>query len=161
MLIPHQKKKTQVVSHPNSHPKSQVDLTIDLSEMIFFDVSNQTGCCYCVIGLFKAVWCLLIVRLMWITPAQTVTEVSLVTWSAALCSYSKLTENPSNNRQFWAFQTVQQFIMNVLKREIDTVFYIACYDCTVYIGLVCLAVCILSLQACIIRNVVHICSQTV
>lgn len=39
----------------DSHPKPQVDLTIDLSEMIFFDVSNQTGCCYCVIGLFKAV----------------------------------------------------------------------------------------------------------
>lgn len=150
----------------DSHSKSQVDLTIDLPEMIVSDASNQTGSCFCgVVGLFKAGWCCLIIRLMWMTLAQTVTEVSLVTWSAALCSYSKLTENPSNSCQLWAFQTVQQCIRNVLKtkchREIDTVFYIARYVRFVYIGLVCLAVCISSLQACIIRNVVHICSQTV
>lgn len=162
ILIPHQKKERKV----DSHSKSQVDLTIDLPEMIVSDASNQTGSCFCgVVGLFKAGWCCLIIRLMWMTPAQTVTEVSLVTWSAALCSYSKLIENSSNSCQLWAFQTVQQCIRNVLKtkchREIDTVFYIARYVRFVYIGLVCLAVCISSLQACIIRNVVHICSQTV
>lgn len=107
ILIPQQKKRKGLILIQVPSGSDNRSAWNDL-----FDASNQTGCCFCgVVGLFKVGWCCLIVRLMWLTLAQTVTEVSLVTWSAALCSYSKLTENPSNSCQLWAFQTAQSRIV--------------------------------------------------